>query len=111
MVEFVKKTIAVKDCTLDATYSDMYDGNNPYLKVGGIVEPKKAILRFQIAAKPTFGDAELSSGEVGLYSTDLKLGTSANFPTFNLYKIKTYSKGKTTKRSRYRRHRYLSKFS
>ena len=64
MVEFVKKTLALKDCTLDATYSDMYDGTNPYLKVGGIVEPKKALLRFQIAEKPTFGDAELKYGEL-----------------------------------------------
>ena len=87
MVEFVKKTIALKDCTLDATYSDLYDGSSPYLKVGGIVEPKKALLRFQIAEKPTYGDAELSSGEIGFFSTDIKLGNSANFPTFNLYKI------------------------
>ena len=94
MVEFVKKTQALKDCTLDATYSDMYDGTNPYLKVGGIVEPKKALLRFQIAEKPTFGDAELSHGEMGFYSTDLKLGASANYPTFNLYKIKTSPDGK-----------------
>ena len=94
MVEFVKKTQALKDCTLDATYSDMYDGTNPYLKVGGVIEPKKAILRFQIAEKPTFGDAELSHGEMGFYSTDLKLGASANYPTFNLYKIKTSPNGK-----------------
>ena len=43
MVEFVKKTLATKDCTLDATYSELYDGTNPYLKIGGIKEPKKAL--------------------------------------------------------------------
>lgn len=93
MVEFVKKTLATKDCTLDATYSDLYDGTNPYLKIGGIKEPKKALLRFPIAEKPTYGDATLHGGEIGLYATGLKLGNTSNYPTFNVYKLKTSSDG------------------
>jgi len=93
MVEFVKKTLAIKDCTLDATYSDLYDGTNPYLKVGGIIEPKKALLRFQVADKPTYGDATLAGGELGLYATGLNLGNTSSYPTYNIYKLKTSPDG------------------
>ena len=93
MVEFVRKTLAEKDCTLDATYNDLYDGTNPYLKVGGIMEPKKSLFRFKIADKPTYGDAILAGGEVGLYATGMNMGNTATYPTYNFYKLKTSPEG------------------
>ena len=93
MVEFVRKTLAEKDCTLDATYNDLYDRTNPYLKVGGIMEPKKSLFRFKIADKPTYGDAILAGGEVGLYATGMNMGNTATYPTYNFYKLKTSPEG------------------
>ena len=88
MVEFKIKKVATADTTLHATYPDLYDGTAPYLKVGGDDEPKKSLLRFPIADKPSYGNAELKGGEVGLYTTGLT-ASQGSFPNFNIYKLKT----------------------
>jgi len=88
MVEFKVKTIATKDTTLHASYPDLYDGTSPYLKVGGDDEPKKSLIRFTLAEKPTYGAAELKGGEIGFYTTGLT-AEGGSFPTFNMYKLKT----------------------
>ncbi len=88
MVEFKVKTQANQDTTLHASYPDLYDGTSPYLKVGGDNEPKKSLIRFTVAEKPTYGDAILKGGEVGFYATGLT-AASSSFPTFNMYKLKT----------------------
>lgn len=88
MVEFKIKKVATADTTLHASYPDLYDGSAPYLKVGGDVEPKKSLVRFEIADKPSYGDAELKGGEVGLYTTGLT-ASQGSFPNFNIYKLKT----------------------
>ena len=88
MVEFKVKTLASQDTTLHATYPDLYDGTSPYLKIGGDFEPKKSLIRFTVADKPSYGHATLMGGEVGFYSTGLTAADSS-FPTFNVYKLKT----------------------
>lgn len=88
MVEFKIKKVATADTTLHASYPDLYDGSAPYLKVGGDVEPKKSLLRFPIADKPAYGDAQLKGGEVGIYTTGLT-ASQGTFPNFNIYKLKT----------------------
>ena len=88
MVEFKIKKVATADTTLHASYPDLYDGTAPYLKVGGNDEPKKSLVRFEIADKPSYGNAELKGGEIGLYTTGLS-ASQGSFPTFNIYKLKT----------------------
>ena len=88
MAEFKLKTTAAQDTTLHATYPDLYDGTAPYLKVGGEYEPKKALLRFNVADKPLYGDATLKGAEIGFYSTGVT-GSQGGLPSFNIYKLKT----------------------
>ena len=93
MVEFKIKTLAEQACTIDAANADLYDGSSEFLKAGGSLEPKKALLRFKIAEKPNFGNAKLSHAEMGIYTTGVTKGQSAKIPQFNIYKMKSSTNG------------------
>ena len=93
MVEFKIKTTIDQDCTIDATNPDLYDGGGEFLKVGGNLEPKKALLRFNLAEKPTYGDAKIKQANLGIYTSGVTKGHSSKAPQYNIYKMKSNPNG------------------
>jgi len=76
-VTFKRKTAVTNDGYLDATFSDLSDGQNTNIFISGGNRVRMGLWNLQLSNKPTFGNAVLAGASLNLYCTSAETPENA----------------------------------
>ena len=89
--EFYRKAIATYDIEMTPAYGDLAQGNTDPIDLRSGLNPSMGAFQFRVPPAPTFGDAELDSLSLQLFTSNLVYGTSAtNYPVLLGYKLREH---------------------
>ena len=89
MVEFRKKNTLTTDTMVSQYLPDMYDGGTSTAKIEGGMTKNKYLFEADVAAKPTFGKAELKSLDFDFYVNSIDIGeNSTKYPEVASFLLK-----------------------
>jgi len=91
MALFHRKSVATYDIEMCPAYGDLAQGNTDPIDIRSGLNPSMGAFQFRVPPAPTFGDAELDSLSLQLYTSNLTFGTAAKtYPVLLGYKLRDH---------------------